>query len=210
LSGKDHMRELVRQPILVAAAAEVPMSKRLLGTLLVLGVAGCVAQTQDVRRPAANASIADIRQSGRDLVLVLRPGLALDQAMGFHAWKEIMDGPALPELKVKFGSRPRTWTDSEGEIWSEFDTEDGVIQAGTETSVSLTDRSKLWRVYFVPKSNSVTSVFSGDVAAYIDVNQQFLTVVLEAAAHDAAAVCEVWKGAVSRCLVVGTHSPPPA
>jgi len=186
------------------------MSKRLLGTLLAFELAGCVAQTGDLRRPAANASIADIRQSGRDLVLVLRPGLALDQAMGFHAWKGIMGSPTLAELKAGFASRPRTWTDSEGEIWSEFGTEDGVIQAGTETNVSLTDRSKLWRVYFVPKSNSVTSVFSGDVAAYIDVNQQFLTVVLETAANDAAAVCEVWKGAVRRCLVVGTHSPPPA
>ena len=154
------------------------MSKLILGTFLVFEMVGCVAQTQDVRRPAANASIADIRQSGRDLSLVLRPGLALDHAMGFHAWKEIMDSPTLAELKVEFGSRPRTWTDSEGEVWSEFDNEDGVIQAGRETNVSLTDRSKLWRVYFVPKSNSVTSVFSGDVAAYIDVNQQFLTEVL--------------------------------
>ena len=150
------------------------MSKLILGTFLVFELVGCVGQTQGVRRPSANASIADVRQKGRDLILVLRPGLALDQAMGFHVWKEIMDSPTLAELKVKFGSRPRTWTDSEGEVWSDFDTEDGVIQAGTETNVSLTDRSKLWRVYFVPRVKSVTSVFSGDVAACIDVNQQFL------------------------------------
>ena len=128
--------------------------------------------------------------------------------MRLHAWKAIMDSPTLAQLNVTFGSLPRVWTDSEGESWSEFDIEGGVIQAGSETHVSGGDRWKLWRVYFVPTPNAVTSVFSNYVVGYIDVNQQYLTLVLETAAHDAAAVCEVWKGTVRRCQVVGTHPPP--
>ena len=172
--------------------------------------AGCAVGSDYEVLEAPTASVARLERTGRSLLFVLAPGYSLERLMGFDDWVHIIDSPGIERLKAAFGAPQREWRDANGQTWSEFTCEGGVIWAGLETKAELRTRWTEWGVYYIPQAQTVAQVFPSDVADHIDAKERYLTVVVVSAGRDASAHCAVRKGDVVRCFFGGPRFPPPS
>lgn len=174
-----------------------------LGASLCLACGGTVSER---RLLSSGPPFESVTLHGRDLLCRLDARHSLGDAVDIRPFAGFRDDPGLDQLKAKLGAPMRSWQDRFGETWYAFRTDNGHLEAGTETSVSGPDRSTAWRVYAVPNDSKVGVFFDAAFGKFFEiVAQGYVTVVVETTSRSDAVVCEVNNSLVKRCrLSTGT------